>query len=113
MTPQPRDTFDQREQEREPRWRDLLKAILIGVSAVIVAVDHVWAKYEKFRHIRHAIHDGQIPATSWIVIATIAATIALAVVIVKDWTDLRQHFKLNVVMARNLCTATWRKLIKR
>jgi hypothetical protein len=92
--PHPRDAWD-RASDVPPvaSWPKLFKAIFLTFCVIIVALDHAWAKAGELKHLMEEISEGRLSPSSWLALATIAATIALCVVLVKDGRELLRELK--------------------
>jgi uncharacterized membrane protein HdeD (DUF308 family) len=94
MSTQPRDVAEQeRNNPQHQSWGQLLKAIFLAVCGVVVIIDHAWANAEKFKHLFAEFREGRLSLISWLMLATIIATIAFFVVMLKDGQEFMHQVR--------------------
>ena len=113
--PHPRDAMERVQNPlppHNPRWRDLSKAVFIGLCILTENTEHIWIKCEKLLGIAQEIRAGSLLPTSGSVIMTAVLTLALVVVIMKDWTEMGHEISSHVDMARTLFKGILQKFKK-
>jgi hypothetical protein len=116
MSAHPRDAFERQanpEKSQVPTlgWLAFCKLGFVASCTLTVAIDHVATKYHEVSELAEAIDDGEATIGPLAAMVFAWLLVALAVVLAREWTELRRHFSPYLAMAAQLIKRVYQKLI--
>jgi len=118
MLAHPRDALEHQGESGNPKesdlgWLAFWKVSFVASCIATVAIDHVTTKYNEVFTLAKGVNNGSVTLEPLPVALLAWLLAALAVVLARDWTELREHFSPYVAMTAREIKKAYQKLKKK